>query len=94
MRRKQEKMLLLPKIYNDGITINIKTLIKGFVHYIVVSLFCIYKREHLWNKEKCFWFYFNSSIHPWDDQILTFQVFKWMTKYILQNDLGRVNTVL
>ena len=34
------------------------------------------KREHLSNKEKCFLFHFESSFCSWDNQILTFQIFK------------------
>ena len=35
--------------------------IKGCVRYIFASLFCMSKREHLRNKEKCFLFHFESS---------------------------------
>ena len=35
--------------------------LKGCVRYIFASLFCMSKREHLQNKEKCFLFYFKSS---------------------------------
>ena len=35
--------------------------IKGCVRYIFDSLFCMSKREHLRNKEKCFLFHFESS---------------------------------
>ena len=35
--------------------------LKGCVRYIFASLFCISKREHLRNKEKCFLFHFESS---------------------------------
>ena len=45
----------------------------GFLHevefcvcYIFTSLFCISKREVLWNKGKCFLFHFKSSFHSWD----------------------------
>ena len=48
---------------------------KDFVHYIFASLF-MSKREHLWNKEKCFLFHFESSFRSWGNQILTFQIFK------------------
>ena len=51
-------------------------LLKGCVHYIFVSLFCKSKEEHLWNKEKCFLFHFESYLRSWDNQILTFQIFK------------------
>ena len=30
----------------------------GCVRYILATLFCMSKREHLWNKEKCFLFHF------------------------------------
>ena len=32
---------------------------------------------YLWNKEKCFLLHFQSSLHSWNNQILTFHVFKW-----------------
>ena len=50
--------------------------LKGCVHYIFTSLFCMPKREDLWIKGKCFLFHFESSFHSWDNQILTFQIFK------------------
>ena len=45
---------------------------KGSVRYIFTSLFCMSKREGLWNKEKCFLFHFESSFRSWDNQILNF----------------------
>ena len=51
------------------------TEVKGCFHYIVASLFCMSKREHFGNKEKCFLFHFENSSF-WDNQILTFQIFK------------------
>ena len=51
-------------------------LVKGCVRYIFTSLFSISKREHLWNNEKCFLFHFVSSFRSWDNQILSFQIFK------------------
>ena len=53
-----------------------ETPVKGCVRYIFASLFCLSEREHLWNKEKCFLFYFESSFHPWHNQILNFQIVK------------------
>ena len=50
--------------------------LKGCVHYIFASLFCMSKRKHFWNKEKSFLFHFKSSFCSWDIQILTFQSFK------------------
>ena len=50
---------------------------KGCVCYIFASLFCLPKREDLWNKEKCFLFHFGSSFRSWDNQILIFQIFKF-----------------
>ena len=50
---------------------------KGHVRYIFASLFCMFKREHLWNKKKYFLFHLESSFHSWDHQILTFQIFKF-----------------
>ena len=49
---------------------------KGCVRYIFASVSCISKREHLWNKETIFLFHFESSFRSWDNQILTFQIFK------------------
>ena len=43
--------------------------------FLLVCFFAS-KREHLWNKEKCFWFHFENSFRSWDNQILTFQIFK------------------
>ena len=49
-----------------------KYFLKVCVHYIFASLYCISKREHSWNKEKCFL----CSFCSWDNQILIFQIFK------------------
>ena len=52
---------------------------KGCVRYIFASLFFMSRehlREHLWNKEECFLFHLESSFRSWDNQILTFQIFK------------------
>ena len=38
------------------ITLVTNALVKGCVCYILASLFCMSKRQHLWNKEKCFYF--------------------------------------
>ena len=46
------------------------------VRYIFASLFFISKIEHLWNKEEYFLFHLESSFCSWDNQILTFQIFK------------------
>ena len=37
--------------------------VKGCVCYIFAGLFCMSKREHFKNKEKCFLFHFESSFH-------------------------------
>ena len=50
--------------------------IKGCVRYIFTSLFCMCKREYFRKKEKCFLFHFESSLHSWDNQFLSFQIFK------------------
>ena len=47
---------------------------KGCVRYIFASLFCMSKREHFWNKEKCFLFNFESS---WDNQVQILLIFKY-----------------
>ena len=49
---------------------------KGFVRYVFASLLCMSKREHSKNNEKCFLFHFKNSFRSWDNQILTFQIFK------------------
>ena len=49
---------------------------KGCVRYIFASLFCMSKREHLWNKEKVFFFSLRRVFRSWDNQILTFEIFK------------------
>ena len=46
--------------------------LKGCARYIFASLFCMSKREHFRNKEKCFLFHFESCFHSWDNQVLTF----------------------
>ena len=46
---------------------------EGCVRYFFARLFCMSKREHLWNK-KCFLFHVESSFHSWDNQILTFEM--------------------
>ena len=46
--------------------------LKGYI----CCLFFMSKREHLWNKEKCFLLHFESSFRSWDNQILNFQIFK------------------
>ena len=46
--------------------------VKGCVCYIFAGLFCMSKREHFQNNEKCFLFHFKRSFHSWDNQILTF----------------------
>ena len=50
--------------------------IRGCAYYIFTSLFFMSKREHLWNKEECFLFHFENSFRSWDNQILTFQIFR------------------
>ena len=64
----------LSNIYDDG-TFFLET-VKGCVRQIFASLFCKFKREHLWNKEKCFLFHIESSFRSWDNQVLTFQILK------------------
>ena len=54
-----------------------KLILNGYLSLLVflTSLFCMPKREDLWNKEKCFLFHFESSFRSSDNQILNFQVF-------------------
>ena len=64
-------------LYINFSFIDIKSVFfKGCVCYIFFSLLCMSKREYLWNREKCFLFHFKISFHSWDNQSLTFQVFK------------------
>ena len=44
--------------------ISILQTIKGCPLYIFASLFCMYKKEHLQNKEQ-FFFHFDSSFRSW-----------------------------
>ena len=53
-----------------------KEKIKGCVRYIFAILFFMFKRKHLWNKEECFSLHLESSFCSWDNQMLTFQIFK------------------
>ena len=48
------------------------------------SLFCMAKREHFWNKKKCFLFHFENYFSSGDNQILIFQTFKYhgITKHL------------
>ena len=72
--------------------------IKCCVCYIFARLFCMSKREDLWNKEKSFSTHFKSSLHYWHNQILTFWIFRCheiikclsmkLEKHILLNNLG------
>ena len=50
--------------------------LKG-VCYIFTSWLCQSKGELRWNKEKCLLYDFESSFSSWDNQILTFQIFKY-----------------
>ena len=43
--------------------------LKGCVCYIFASLFCMSRRQHLWNKEKCFLFHFESSFRSWGKKL-------------------------
>ena len=54
-----------------------KSMLKGCVCHIFASLFYMAKREHFWNKRKCFSFHFKNSFSSWDNQILIFQIFKY-----------------
>ena len=61
-----------PFLYTYTCAIFFYAIVKGSVRYIFTSLFCMSKREDLWNKEKCFLFHFESSFRSWDNQILNF----------------------
>ena len=79
-------------------------MLKGCVHYIFATLFLISKREHLWNKEEPFLFHIESSLHSWNNQILTFFRYSnvmttsnaqaWNTKHILLNNLGNKQSLV
>ena len=43
--------------------------------FLLVCFVCL--KEHLRNKEKCFLFHFKSSSRSWDNQLLTFLIFKF-----------------
>ena len=47
---------------------------QGCASYIFASLFCKSKREHLWNKEKCFFFHFKDLFVL---EIIKFWLFKY-----------------
>ena len=51
-------------------------LVLHFSPSLLKVVFLTSKREHLWNKEKCFLFHLEISLHSWDNQIFTFQIFK------------------
>ena len=70
---KRETESLIVAAQNQNIRTN---LVKGCVRYIFASLCFKFKGEHLSNKEKYFLFHFKSSFRSWDNQILTFQIFR------------------
>ena len=83
--------------------INYLPFFKSCVLYIFNSLFFVSKRKHLWNKEECFLFHLESSFRSWNNQILTFQIFKcqtswnaqaWNTKHIWLNNLGSKHSLV
>ena len=76
---------------------------KGYACYIFTGFFCMSKREHLWNKEKCFLFHFKSSCCSWHNQLWTYYVFHimmssnakvWNTKHMVLNNLGSKHHLL
>ena len=52
----------------------LKAVFKGSVRYTFTS-FCMSKRKLFRNKEKCL-FHFDSSFSSWENQVLTFHMFK------------------
>ena len=54
----------------------IMTVDLAIVSTIFLLIWLVYLTEHVWNKEKCFLFHFQSSFHYWDNQILNFLIFK------------------
>ena len=56
---------------------NLIPVFKGCVCDIFASLFFKFIGEHFGNKEKCFLFYFKSSFHSRENQILEFKIFNF-----------------
>ena len=54
----------------------VEFLLKKLVILEFKGWICMPKRQHMWNKEKLFLFHFENYVHSWDNQILTFQIFK------------------
>ena len=86
-RQNQEKLPIFPWTKkNEALKITVRdrrqilllilSKLKGCVRYIFISLLYMPKKEHLWNKEKCFLSHFKSSFCSWDNQVLNFQVLK------------------
>ena len=69
---KSQNVIYAQEMFQTKVQMNFK----GCVCYIFASLFFMSKREHLWNKEKCFLFHLEILFRSWDNQILTFQIFK------------------
>ena len=68
---------------------------KGCVCYVLASLFCMSKREHSWNKEKCFLFHFENSFRSWDNFNFSDIQMTWrhqMPKHETQNTLHILGT--
>ena len=64
------------KLRKNKAETNSEGTVKGCVRYTFASLFFVSKREHLWKKKKYFLFHFENPFRSWNNQILTFQVFK------------------
>ena len=63
-------------IWISSFEMEVEFLTKKLVILEFKGWICMPKREHMWNKEKLFLFHFRNSVHSWDNQILTFQIFK------------------
>ena len=63
-------------LYNGNASVNgkVDALLKVVSATFLLVCFFASKIEYLWNKQKCFLLHFESSF--WDNQILTFQIFK------------------
>ena len=60
------------KLVTNSMNMFLKVLLAIFL------LFCfMFKKEHFWNKGKCFLFHFESFFSSWDNKILNFQAFIW-----------------
>ena len=83
--------IIIEESKNDDSEVDILSFLKVVSATLLLVLFCMCKREHLWNKKKCFLLHLESSFCSGDNQILTFQIFKsWrhqMYRHEIRNTL-------